>query len=227
MGEFLLKALSDPNFYLGIVSVLVTLVGLLYRRGKKRLFFDVVCDVELEFDPEGQDSESDGQTEGVFHRRLFVIELQNGVVRYVPGLLGGPDIAPAQYERDISFRFGGRRIVEAAVIEQDPPDIGADVSIGGSHDDELILKPVLLNEGDSIRLKAVVENRTVYAWGDDGPIIAGHVSASGRILGIKTIQKRWTADQLIRRGATLFVVVFVGFDTIPRSLAWIITGAPT
>ncbi len=63
--------------------------------------------------------------------------------------MSGKDISTTQYERNISFSFGNHaRIIEADVMKEQPQGIGVELSIEGAREEELVLKPVLLNRGD-------------------------------------------------------------------------------
>src|SRR5215217_9164896 len=89
---------------------------------------------------------------------LFVIDLRNplwGIFSW----LGGLDISREQFERRISFSFGeNARILEAEVVEENPRGIGAEAIVHHFPPDTLTLKSMLCNQGDSIRLRVVVEN---------------------------------------------------------------------
>jgi hypothetical protein len=161
--------------------------------------------------PKSQGSGNDKDTKQP-PRKIFVIDLQNASGKLF-GWLRGTDIAPSQYERDISFSFGDQaRVVEVAVMEENPPGIGARASIVGSHQEKLGLAPVLLNRGDWIRLKAVVENAT------------NHVIAEARILGIQKLKRRWNGYQLATYGVVGIVLVSLLVDSLPRSVGWFFTG---
>src|SRR5215212_8359143 len=73
--------------------------------------------------------------------------------------LGGLDISREQYERRISFSFGeNARILEAEVVEENPQGIGAEAIVYHVPPDTLTLKPMLFTQGESIRLRVVVDN---------------------------------------------------------------------
>lgn len=161
--------------------------------------------------PKGQDSESDKDAQPP-PRKIFVIDLQNPAGKIL-GWLSGANIASSQYERDISFSFGDRaRVVEVDVMEEHPPGIGSEPSVAGPHQEKLILAPILLNRGDWIRLKAVVEN----------PI--SPVTANARILGIKDLRRRWGGLRLVGYGMIIAFLVGAALDTLPRWVGWFLTG---
>ncbi len=95
---------------------------------------------------------------------MFVIDLRNpgwGIF----GWLGGVDIAPSSYEREISFSFGkDARVLEAEVVEEDPEGIGATAYQLEAKTDAFAITRVLLNQEDSVRLRAVVENPEVETY---------------------------------------------------------------
>lgn len=192
-----------------IAATLAVLIAWLPRR-RKRLFYDVVCETNV-LSPQGGDSRG-SQGADSHPRKIFVIDLQNWAGRFA-GWIGGTDISTTQYERNISFSFGKQaRVIEAHVMKEHPPGVGAEFSIEGSHEEKLVLKPVLLNRGDWLRFKVVVENPT------------DPVSAEGRILGIKKIQKRWSGLQLSSYGFLLAVLIATAIDTLPRWVGWLLTG---
>ena len=82
---------------------------------------------------------------------MFVIDIRNplwGIFSW----LGGVDIAPHQYERNIAFYFGeSANILEAEVVGENPPDLDAKLLARFYPpyyffpDNKVVLKPTLLN----------------------------------------------------------------------------------
>lgn len=200
------------NILVGVASFFATLLTVLIAwlpRLRKRLFYDVVCEINV---PSPQVGGSRGDPLRMPPHQILVIDVQNWAGRFT-GWISGIDIATTQYERNISFSFGKQaRVIEAHVIEEHPPGFGVEFYIEGSHEEKLVLKPVLLNRGDWIRLKVMVENPTEP------------VSAAGRILGIKKIQKRWSGLQLYSYGLLLAFLIAISIDTLPRWVGWLLTG---
>lgn len=191
----------------GAASFVATLLLAWLPRRHKSLSYDVVCVARVAPVPKGQSSNKDKGTKPP-SCKIFVIDLHNA-----SGRLFGTDIASSQYEREISFSFGDRaRVVEVDVMKEDPSGIGAEASIAGSHQEKLGLAPVLLNRGDWLRLKAVVENPT------------NHIIAEARILGIKKLKRSWDGLQLVSYGVIGVFLFSLLADSLPRWVGWFITG---
>ncbi len=201
MIPFVIESLSDPFFYLGIVAVLAVLSVPFLALRRKKLFFDVVCEAKLfrsKYNASEQmigkhnSVESDDDTELM----LFVIDLHNAV----GGLagVGGVDIAPPQHQREVSFGFGEEAHVLEAGVLQSPQDIGAKVRIDGSQEGKVVLEAVAVNRGESIRLKAVVDNPEAKP---DVPWVGGgvryNIVVRGHVAGIRMIQRKWDSQKLL------------------------------
>lgn len=197
MIGFVLESLDDPLFYVGIAAVLVPLFVAFLILRRKKLFIDVVCEAKL-LGEEGNGSEHATQTNDAAERMLFVIDLHNALGGLSGGLLGGVDIAPAQYQHRISLGFGEKaRILEAGVLES-PHGIEAEVRIDGSQGDKLVLEAVPLKRGDLIRLKAVVKSPKAEPdpfWVGGG--VRYTVGVEGRITGVRQIQRKWDSQKLL------------------------------
>jgi hypothetical protein len=156
--EFIGKALSDPSFYVGLAAVFTPILVALVSRRRKKLFFDVACEAWLMERKGEKETESSEEKTKQADPVLFVIDLRNplwGIFSW----LGGLDISREQYERRISFSFGeNARILEAEVVEENPQGIGAEAIVYHVPPDTLTLKPMLFNQGESIRLRVVVDN---------------------------------------------------------------------
>src|SRR4028118_314835 len=206
MDERILKiahtAVSDPNFYVGAAAFIaaVAIPFLSQRRGK--LFFDVVCAVKA-FDTKGEtlpvEEERPRYSYGSKQTTLIVLDLKNSVGRFF-GRLGGQDIDADQYKRPVSFSFGkDANILEAMVWEQHPPEIQAEIASAYHRNNELVVKPVLLNQGDWIRLCAKVQTPR-------GSRPEKTIMATGRILGVRRIQERRGASTFYKYGAIVSVL---------------------
>lgn len=201
MIPFIIESLSDPFFYLGIAAVFVVQSVPLLALRRKKLFFEVVCEAKL-FRSKGNGPQqmvgkhnsvdSDGDAELM----LFVIDLHNAAGDLAG--VGGVDIAPAQHQRQISFGFGKEAHVLEAGVLKSPQDIGAKVRIDGSQEERVVLEAVALNRGESIRLKAVVDNPEAKP---DVPWVGGGVrydiEVGGHIAGIRMIQRKWDSQKLL------------------------------
>jgi hypothetical protein len=206
-------AVTDPNFYVGAAAFIaaVAIPFLSQRRGK--LFFDVVCAVKA-FDKEDEHPHDEEEQGGVLYdpkqTTLVVLDLKNPVGRFFGGL-GGQDIDADQYERPISFSFGEKaKVLDAVVWEQHPPEIQAEIDSASSRDDKLVIKQVLLNQGDWIRLTAKVQTPL-------GNHPEKDITATGRILGIRKIQQRRRASDFYRYACLYLSSAFLS-SSVPDSV---------
>jgi hypothetical protein len=178
-----------------VVAVIVPVFVALLSRRRNKLFFDVVSEVMLVVRRD-EDSESNREKTRAKQnskigsgRVLFIIDIHNpgwGILSW----LGGVDLSPSQYQRKISFSFGeGSRILEADVVMEDPQGIEAEAYRSLPKVDRLVVKPTLLNQGDTIRLRAIVDNPRVESsiFNSSGFFT---VRADGRILGIRALQRK-------------------------------------
>jgi hypothetical protein len=195
MIEFVLKSLDDPGFYLGIAVVLVPLFVTFLILRRKKLLFEVVCEAKL-LGSEGSNLQYATEISNESEPMLFVIDLHNAVGSLVR--VGNIDIAPAQYQSEIAFRFGeNARVIEAGVLET-PSGIEAKVHISSYCRDKVSLEAVPLNRGDLIRLKAVVKNPKAEPeplWVGGG--IRYTLGVEGQIRGIRKIQRKWDSQKLL------------------------------
>jgi hypothetical protein len=195
MIEFVLKSLDDPGFYLGIAVVLVPLFVTFLILRRKKLLFEVVCEAKL-LGSEGSNLQYATEISNESEPMLFVIDLHNAVGSLVR--VGNIDIAPAQYQSEIAFRFGeNAHLLEAGVLET-PSDIEAKAHISSYGRDKVSLEAVPLNRGDLIRLKAVVKNPKAEPepqWVGGG--IRYTLRVEGQIRGIRKIQRKWDSQKLL------------------------------
>ena len=197
MISFVLESLNDAFFYLGLAVVLATLFVPFLISRRKKLFFEVVYEAKL-LGSEGNDPEPATETNDVAGPMLFVIDLHNVPGGLSGGLLGTVDIAPAQYQREISLGFGEKtHILEAEVLES-PHDMEAKVLTDRSQEERLVLEPVALERGGLIRVKAVVKNPKPEPdpfWVGGG--VRYIVEVDGRIVGVRQIQRKWESQKLM------------------------------
>jgi hypothetical protein len=170
------------------MAVIVSLLIALANRNTKKLFYDVACEAEAGDFKRGRKNERRGRiATGETAIKLFVIDLHNpswGIFSW----LGGSDISPSDYDQRISIEFGeNARILEADVVEEHPPGIGAKITPYHYPPDTL-----LLNQGDSLRLRMVVENpeqersRFVRIY---------KVAMNGHVRGIREIARVWNVNK--------------------------------
>ena len=118
---------------------------------------------------------------------------------------GNTPVASADYEREVSFQFGdSTRVLTAEVSETHPDNLTASLV---SSDRKIALKPVLLNKGDSVTIKALLGE------------FDGTINADGRIIGVKNIEIRrespvWLLVSMLG-GLALSVI---GFGLYARSI---------
>jgi hypothetical protein len=88
---------------------------------------------------------------------------------------GNLPIIPADYERQVSLCFSeNTQVISAEVSETKPKSLQATVSVENT---KVVLAPVLLNSGDSITLKMLVNQ------------FDGQISVYGHIVGVKDIKE--------------------------------------
>jgi hypothetical protein len=199
-SEIFARASKSPEVYIGVLTLLLTIFLPLLHRSRRNLFFDIIAESKL-----------DGSSNGT----LFVIDVRNAAGRVFGWISGGTDIPAAHYERPLSFSFGANaRVREADVVEERPHGIGARVSIDCHNRDKLVLDPVLLNEGDLVRFKAVVEEpvSTKKAKKPQQDIAQDNVNADGRVVGVKRIEKKRSSKELSKMFVllTIFGAVLLG-----------------
>lgn len=97
---------------------------------------------------------------------------------------GNTPVTTEDFEHSITLRFGERAgILTSEIVETAPPNLPASIRIEGR---KLVLLPTLLNAGDSVELKALVENF-------DG------LTIDGRIIGVKEISQVSIGMQSLKR----------------------------
>lgn len=193
MIGFVLESLDNPLFYLGVALVLLPLFGSLLALRRGKLFFDIVCEAKL-LGAEGNDLQHLTEANDDLVLMLFVIDLHNPVGSLAR--VGGVDIAPSRYHREISFSFGEEaRVLEAGVMES-PEGVEAKVNIEDSQEEKVVLEPVPLNQGGLVRLKAVVKNPKAEPdplWVGGGVRYVVEVD----ITDVRKIQRMWDPQKLL------------------------------
>ena len=93
---------------------------------------------------------------------------------------GNEPIRVEDFERPLRFRWDEpARILSAEVIEVTPPNLRPTIMVSGN---EIVLDPLLLNQGDQIRMKALINQ-------------GRELSVDARIVGVKRVTKRLASDR--------------------------------
>jgi hypothetical protein len=148
-------------------------------RKRKELSYSVLSNYQLFVVPDRGIKEKLKVTfngEPVRSPRLIVIGFRN---------TGNRDIFRDDFEqgKPITLSFGKRcRVLDADFDDPNPQSLEPNVRSSGDH--EVEVKPLLLNKGDSFSAKVLVSGRF------DEKL----VNVSGRIKGVKDIQKRTTLE---------------------------------
>jgi hypothetical protein len=167
-----MSILAGPVFLLSAAAMVAAMLLPVLLAPRKDFGYTVLYDELFEVAAEtgDEDDPEDGETvdEQV---RVVVVELRNS---------SGLNIERPHYARPISVGFGeGARILDAEVIEEDPPGIEASLRGVPERDPERVaLAPALLNDGDMVLLEAVMADAR------------GEVEVDGRIVGIRRIVDR-------------------------------------
>lgn len=175
------------------MTAIVSLFIALANRNTKKLFYDVACEAEaIDLKREKKTKRREKQANRETAIKLFIVDLHNpswGIFSW----LGGSDITPSDYEQRISIEFGeSARILEADVVEEHPPGIGAKVTPYHYPPDTLVLNPILLNQGDSLRLRIVVENPEQ----ERNRFVGVHkVKVNGHVRGVREIARVWDVNK--------------------------------
>lgn len=171
-----MSILAGPVFLLWAAAVLAAMLLPVLLAPRKDFGYTVLYDELFEVAPEAGDEEGP-EVEAVGEAggeqvRVVAVELRNS---------SGLNIERPHYARPISVGFGdGARILDAEVIEEDPPGIEASLRGVPERDPERVaLTPVLLNDGDMVLLESVVADS-----------LQGEIEVDGRIVGIRHIVDR-------------------------------------
>lgn len=114
---------------------------------------------------------------------------------------GNVSIKSGDYEHPINLNFDKKaQILTAEVIETNPNNIEASTNIEGN---SVIISPTLLNKGDSVTIKTLVNQ------------FNNHISIDGRIVGVKDIKKIAEIDTkesflvAIKASYMTFIIMFM------------------
>lgn len=168
-----MSVLAGPVFLIWAAAVVAAMLLPVLLAPRKDFGYTVLYDelFEVAAEPEGEDGSQNGEPEGE-QVRVVAVELRNS---------SGLNIERAHYTRPITVGFGeGASILDAEVVEEDPPGIESSLRGVPERDPERVaLTPVLLNNGDMMLLEAVVADSH-----------QGAIEVDGRIVGIRHIVDR-------------------------------------
>jgi hypothetical protein len=177
------EILRDPVWqFIGVIlAVVISCVGYLIQRNRKKLVYEIVSRTRLVT----KEEEIKGSLQIVFEGkpvedvRLLEIKIINS---------GNMPIVSSDYERPVSLFLGDQaRILTATVSETFPQSLQATVESKGQ---AVVLSPVLLNGGDSITLKMLISH------------LGRDIKVDSRIAGVKEIHE---SD----RGRVRFIVLIL------------------
>lgn len=163
--------LRDPLWqFVGVILTIVVPVILYFvQRKRKSLAYEVISETPILSITE----EVAGQLEILFQGdpveqvHLIVYRLSN---------TGNVPIKSEDYERAVGFRFNDdARVLTAEITKTEPRNLNAEISV---KEQSIQISPVLLNQRDSILVKALVSNYQKLPYVD------------GRIIGVKSITQR-------------------------------------
>jgi len=172
------KFLTQPDWLDVIITLLAFIVGsgltiYFFRRGEKvkKLGYEVITDSPL-FDISdqiGQDITIQYKGQTVESLAIVIIEIKNS---------GNIPIKPEDFNKPLCINVGdSNKIFDSAIIDRNPEDIDAVVSVNGNGN-AVEIEPLLLNEQDSILLKIVSDQ-------DDSE----NINLSSRIVGVSSIDR--------------------------------------
>jgi hypothetical protein len=149
-----------------IVAFVVPVLLYLLQRKRKALSYNVVSITPLL----NVEEEEEGRLKILFDDKqvldpyLVIFDVLNS---------GDVPITQTDYDEQVRVFFKAKKVLSAKVIKTNPKGIKAKVDV---FSDNVALNPVLLNGGDSIRLKIFLEK---YEY---------DIDVDGRIVGVKNIQ---------------------------------------
>lgn len=166
----MLDILRDPvwEFVGGVViTIVIGVIAWWTQRRRKALSFDIISRTPLL----SAEDEVKGKLQVLFYGEP-VQDVHLATVMIINS--GNVPIISADYERPVNLSFGEEaQILTAEVTETNPDSLQVSVDIEATR---IVLRPVLLNGGDSITLKLLI-NRL------------GGISVDGRIVGVKDIRE--------------------------------------
>lgn len=157
------------SIVIATVSIIVVIILYLCQRRFKSLVYEKIYRLPVLREKEIKEKLKilyDGEpVEGVF---IILLNIRNA---------GNIPIVAQDFYDPIYFKFDDKaNILSAEISETNPRDLDIQIKINGPI---IIIKPVLLNSGDSILLKVIVCN-----YNYDSKLEVG-----GRIVGVKTIKE--------------------------------------
>lgn len=190
-----MELLRDPIWqFIGVViAIAFPLILLLLQRNRKELSYEIISNLPIV----NIRKEIRSKVKVLFENKLVtgvnivVLRLQNS---------GNTSIRTEDYDQEspITFNFGKDiEILEAEVLETLPKTIQNRVKIEVI-EEELILKPLLLNRKDSILLKILIKD------------YHGYIDTNSSIAGIKQITKyENTSNHIINLLFFIYVILFI------------------
>lgn len=151
---------------IGIITLLFMAYIFYVQRQNKELSYEILSATSLI----SKNKEIEGKLKILYQNKevdniyLIIIKLTNS---------GNVSLNRSDYESPIIFSFNQNiSIMEADIIRTEPDNIKSEINIDKNR---LIIKPLLLNESDSITFKIIL------------PSFEGYINADARIFGIKDI----------------------------------------
>jgi hypothetical protein len=183
-----LELLRDPVWQFiaaafTMTAIFISLAIYLAQRRHKALTYEVLSQAELA----GMTGEIDGRLQMLFEgapiHSAYLI-----VLRFVN--TGNVAITPADYQRDLTCRFDDdARIISANLTETTPKNL---VPILTIQDPALVIKPILLNSGDSMTIQCILTN------------FQGKIDIDTRIVDVKRVEGR------VERTERTMLIIFFG-----------------
>ena len=190
----------------GLVAIIVSIVLWWTQRRRKALSFDIISRTPLL----SVEDKVKGKLQILFDGEP-VQDVHLATVIIINS--GNIPITSADYERPVNLSFGEEaQILTAEVTETNPDSLQASVDIEATR---VVLKPVLLNGGDSITLKLLVSR-------------LGGISVDGRIVGVKDIRTPAAQIAAYKRllvfGSVLMLGGLIFFVVFGSNLAFALLG---
>jgi hypothetical protein len=211
-----LKLLQDPvwqfiGVLIAIIGISVTIVIFFNQRSNKKIAFSVISDAQVASIEKGVE-DIGGEVEVYYKTKddsklikdahLLIIDLWNA---------GNKEIKREDFEDKIRFEFGSdANILTKTILDTTPQDVKGTV-FPEIEKNVLLLKPLLLNKGDKVRIKVLADGYQ-----------AGSLKAYSRISGVKqmeeVVKRENTASDenpSFFTGCGIFwFILFVGFTII-------------
>lgn len=167
---------------IGVVAIVVTIVLYFISRQKKRLGYRVLSQTPLVT----VGDELQGQIRILYNGQdvqnvnLALISLTNS---------GNVAITRADFDAPLEIEFGARsRLLSAEIIEMRPDNLDAQLTL---HDHSLALEPLLMNKGDSVRVKALVNKSGDDAISINTRLVGGRVEELPEQLSSRTMMTQF------------------------------------